>query len=163
MLQNHRYAFALILVTSSLTVCAADMPKEGKFDFNFCMAAAYKPVMASPQLSSGLIEAWASTYSNPPGGPFDNQGSQCGVISLSRDSNVENNGYCKMIDKDGDMWLFKFADRNFIGKFEVVGGTGKYEGMTATADFKPLGGGAPSAAPGMVQTCNKVVGTYRLR
>jgi hypothetical protein len=60
------------------------------------------------------------------------------VISLSRDGNVENNGYCKMVDKDGDMWLFKFADRNFVGKFDVVVGTGKYDGMSMAADFKPV-------------------------
>jgi hypothetical protein len=85
------------------------------------------------------------------------------VISLSRDGNVENTGYCKVIDKDGDTWLFKFSDRNFVGKLEVVGGTGKYDRMTMTADFKPLGGSVPCAAPRMLQTCNRVVGAYRLR
>ena len=163
MFQNYRYAFSLILVASSITVSAADMPKEGKMDFNYCTAAAYKPVMASPKLNSGLAESWASIYANPPGGPFDNQGSQCAAILVSRDGAMESTGYCKQIDKDGDMWLFKFTDRDFVGKLEVVGGTGKYDGMTMTADFKPLGGSAPSAAPGMVQTCNRVVGVYKLR
>jgi hypothetical protein len=139
------------------------MPKDGKLDFNFCLVARYSPVMASPQLNSGIIEAWASAYSNPAGGPFDNQGAQCAVISLSRDGAVENSGYCKQIDKDGDMWLFKFTDRNFVGKLEAVGGTGKYDGLTLTADFKPAGGNVPSAAPGVIQTCNRVVGAYRMR
>jgi hypothetical protein len=61
------------------------------------------------------------------------------------------------------MWLFKFTDRNFVGKLESLGGTGKYDGPTLTGDFKPAGGNVPFAAPGVIQTCNRVVGAYRLR
>ena len=160
--RNYRM-YALVLALAASVVCAADMPKEGKMDFNYCMAATYKPVMASPQLNSGLAESWASIYSNPPGGPFDNQGSQCGAILVSRDGAMESTAYCKQIDKDGDVWLFKFTDRNFVGKLESLGGTGKYDGMTLTGDFKPVGGNVPSAAPGVIQMCNPVVGAYRMR
>jgi hypothetical protein len=163
LVSTRTHGLVVLLLALSLNAVAADLPKQGKVDFNYCMAAAIKPILTSPKLGAHLLEAWASTYSNPAGGPFDNQGSQCGVIGLMRDGAVENKGYCKMTDQDGDMWLFEFADRNFVGKLSVVGGTGKYDGMTMQADFKPAGGNVPSAAPGMAQTCNRVIGTYTLR
>jgi hypothetical protein len=49
------------------------------------------------------------------------------------------------------------------GKWVAVGGSGKYEGMTASATYAPVGEIPPGAAPGIYNKCNRNTGTYRLK
>jgi len=53
----------------------------------------------------------------------------------------------------------RFSDKDIVGTYEAIGGSGKYEGMTLKGEFKPLGLPAPivpgtvlHAADGHIQT-----------
>ncbi len=44
-----------------------------------------------------------------------------------------------------------------------VSGTGNYEGMVASGDFKALGPFPDNLKPGNFQSCNRQTGTYKLK
>jgi len=147
---------------------AGEMPKEGRMDFDHCMTGKFVDIVATPQLQAGYIhENYASTISNPPGGPFDQLGAHCAPIYLRRGSEMAVNGYCRYTDGDGDTWVMSFVDRigpdHVEGSFELTVGTGKYEGAAIRGTFTPANGIPPAAQPGVFQRCTRVVGTYRLR
>jgi hypothetical protein len=47
---------------------------------------------------------------------------------------VAGHGFCDTVDKDGDVWWLVFNAGGERSKWEVVGGTGKYEGMTGSGE-----------------------------
>ena len=164
---NRQYLVAIALVelalmSESSVAEAGNLPREGTFDFNWCAAGEVRHVAVSDQLAIGAARADAAIYSNPRGGPFDLSGSHCEAVYHLDAGTWRVNGYCVQQDSDADKWVIKFNDVNFAGSFETIGGTGKYAGMVATGEFKPIGI-PPAVMPGVFQRCNRFTGSYRLK
>ena len=143
---------------------AVDIPKEGRLDFNYCMAGKADYTELRSGLAIGQFESWAGTYANGVTKAFDRMGSRCVGAYEIVEGKYRDYGVCTMADTDGDKWLMHFetgADLN--GKWVALGGSGKYEGITASASYGPIGEIPPPAAPGAYNKCNRNTGTYRLR
>jgi hypothetical protein len=152
------------LFAVALPAAAADLPKEGRFDFNYCMAGKTDYTELKSGLATGMFEGWAATYANGGTRAFDRQGSRCVGVYEIIDGKYRDYGVCTQVDADGDKWLMRFETGGDMGgKWVVVGGSGKYDGMTGSATYVPVGEIPPGAAPGIYNKCNRNTGTYRMK
>jgi hypothetical protein len=145
-------------------VSAADLPKEGTYDYTACWSGASNLIAFSKTQTALSYEMTGSTRSNPPGGMFDHHSFRCVGTNASFDKKPHAIAVCEAIDRDGDKRL-TFFEMGTDGKFnrQFIGGTGKYEGMTETSSsIQPLGP-FPTIKPGTFQNCNRQTGTYKLK
>jgi hypothetical protein len=169
---NARHAAGLIAIGLSAwsigVIAAVNMPKEGNFDFNYCLAGRTEAMQVSDAAVAGSFELTASIISNIPGGPFDGQGSHCMGTWTVLDGKYFDSGYCMTVDADGDRFLMDFktgplpAGQPATGTWTAIGGSGKYQGMVAKGNYKAIAQ-VVSAVPGGFQNCNRNTGTYKLK
>lgn len=161
-------AFAAAICFSGIAKGAVTMPKEGSFDFNFCLSGRTTTMPVSDSVMGGAFEATAGIYSNVPGGSFDGQGSHCSGTWSIVAGKYTDSGYCVTVDADGDRFLMDFKTgplppgQPAKGKWFAAGGSGKYVGMTASGDYSAVRQSSP-AVPGGFQACNRNTGTYKLK
>lgn len=156
----------------TLSICpavgAATMPKEGSFDFNYCLASRGSAMPAAGDAVAGSFESTAGIWSNTPGGAFDGQGSHCVGSWAVIDGVYTDSGYCLTTDSDGDRFLMDFktgpvrGDQQSTGRWVAKGGSGKYAGMVAQGEYKSVARSVP-AVEGGFQGCNRNTGTYKLK
>jgi len=154
---------ALVAVTSAGSAFAADLPKEGSYDFNACYSGVANPIAFSKTHSAFSYEMFGSTLSNPPGGMFDKASFRCLGLTTSFDGKATISVVCETIYPDGGKTLSKFsdaADGTLVR--EVVAGTGKYEGIVSRGTAVQLGD-FPAIKAGTFQICNHQTGTYKLK
>jgi len=144
---------------------AADLPKEGKYDYTTCFTRTVTYVEYSPTQSAWSYSELGRSVSDPPGGMFDGDESQCLGMTASLDGKRYGSTACVGVAKDGAKRFTRFwydAD----GKFqrETIAGTGKYDGMVTTGTVQDVK--APPSMKQGTQTfdyCNRNVGTYKLK
>lgn len=64
-----RAAIGALCLSLPLSAAAANMPKEGRLEFNFCFAGTSQHSEVSPQLAAGSFEGLAALHTTLPGGP----------------------------------------------------------------------------------------------
>lgn len=154
----------VLALAASQASAAVDMPREGRFDFNYCMGgkAGYSEVRSG--LATGEFDSVAGTYANGGTKAFDRQGSRCFGVYEIVDGKYRDYGICTQVDADGDKWIMRFeTGADMSGKWVALGGSGKYEGMTANGTYTPVGDVPVPAVPGVYNKCNRNTGTYRLK
>lgn len=159
----------LYLVTAALlavaaTARAADLPKEGSYDFTACWAGTASMVAFSKTHWANTFEMTGATRSNPPGGMFDKHSFRCVGTNATFDKRPQFLTVCEAVDRDGHKRLTHFqtgADGKLDRRF--IAGTGKYEGMTDTSSGIETFGPFPTIKPGTFQNCNRQTGTYKLK
>jgi hypothetical protein len=68
-----------------------------------------------------------------PTNPLHLSAQDCGgsVVVAADGTAVNGGGYCEATDKDGDVWWLSWADYDGNGNtWTILGGTGKYEGIS---------------------------------
>jgi hypothetical protein len=158
----HRYALALLIVTSPFSVFAAELPKEGSYDFNSCWSGVNNAITFSKTQTATSFEMTGTTRSNPPGGIFDKSTFRCVGMNASLDGKITGSTVCESIDADGEKRLTYFSTAEGKTTRTNVAGTGKYEGMVTTGTVEPLGP-FPVIKDGTFQSCNHQTGTYKLK
>ncbi|MFO1320344.1 MAG: hypothetical protein U1F52_12055 [Burkholderiales bacterium] len=154
-------AVGLVCAAGHATAAAA-WPKEGSFDFNFCFVSDATHAALTDKVFAGGFVNRAALHSQRAGGPFDLQGARCFGYYGNVEGEYSDQGYCEIVDADGDRWTMKFVSGpDGGGTWTVPFGTGKYEGMVARGGYKPLGN-VPLPTAGTAR-CNRNTGTYRLR
>ena len=135
----HRYVLALLIVASPFSAFAAELPKEGSYDFVSCWSGVNNAITFSKTHTASTYEMTGTTRSNPPGGMFDKSTFRCVGLNASFDGKVTASNVCETIDVDGDKRLLSFS--NVDGKVTRtnVAGTGKYEGFVTTGTVELLG------------------------
>ena len=142
---------------------AADLPKEGRYDYTACWSGVSNVIAFSKTYTASSFEHTGTIRSNPPGGLFDKSTFRCVGMNASFDGKASGTTACEAIDQDGDKRLATFSltsDGKVIR--ENVIGTGKYEGMVASGTVQPLGP-FPEIKTGTFQNCNHQTGTYKLK
>ncbi len=154
---------AFVAMTLPGAAFAADLPKEGSYDFTACYSGVANPIAFSRTHSAVSYEHSGATLSNPPGGMFDKASFHCVGLSTSFDGKATSNTVCEVIFPDGDKILNVFS-LGSDGKTtrETVAGTGKYEGVVSGGPITSLGP-YPTIKAGTYQTCNHQTGTYKLK
>ena len=159
----HRYGLALLIVAFPLSAFAAELPKEGSYDYTSCWSGVANVITLSKTHSASSWELTGTLRSNPPEGFSDKSTYRCVGTYASLDGKVTSTGVCETIDADGDKRLAHYAIVD--GKetfFTVVAGTGKYEGIVTAGTVENLGP-FPSIKDGTFQNCNHQTGTYKLK
>src|SRR5262245_59489271 len=159
----HRYALALLIVASSFSASAGELPKEGSYDYTACWSGVNNMITFSKTHTASSYEMTGTTRSNPPDGMFDKNSFRVVGMNASLGGKFTGATVCEAIDVDGDERLssFSLASDGSLTR-ETVGGTGKYEGMTMTGTVHPLGP-FPVIKTGTFQDCNHQTGTYKLK
>ena len=154
--------FALVILTSTAAL-AAELPKEGNYDYTSCWAGVNNVISFSKDHNASSYEMTGVTRSNPSGGLFDKNSFRCVGTNSSLGEKRSGIAVCEAVDSDGDKRLTYFSVMP-DGKVtrETVTGTGKYDGMVASGKVEPLGP-FPTIKPGSFQDCNRQSGTYKLK
>jgi hypothetical protein len=156
-------ATALIAMAAAGSTIAADLPKEGKYDYTACWSGASNAIAFSDGYSASSYEFTGSVRSNPPGGMFDKNAFRCVGMNAQLGKRPVSSTVCEAVDQDGHKRLGYFwvgPDGKVIR--EHVTGTGKYEGMVFEGTVQPLGP-FPTVKAGTFQNCNRQTGTYKLK
>jgi hypothetical protein len=82
----------------------------------------------SRQQLSGKIEA------SDPKSVIHGSQQECFGSFVAKDQTIIGRGYCDTVDNDGDVWWLTFNAEAGSSKWTIVGGTGKYEGMTGSGE-----------------------------
>jgi len=165
---NYKAVFScplLVLAVGWISMpVSAEMLKEGRFDFNICkFGKADYPRLAKGLVSGSFDRITASMYDNGASKAVDQQGSRCVGAYQIVDGEYRDYGVCTQVDADGDKWLMRYeTGADLIGTWVAVGGSGKYEGMTAKGEYQPIGN-VPGVVAGGFKSCYHNTGTYQLK
>lgn len=154
---------ALLTAADPLGVAfAADIPKEGRYDYTSCWSGVASLVEFSKTHSASNFEMTGTSRSNPPGGLGDKNSFRCVGLNYSFDGKSGGTVVCEAVDHEGDKRLthFYFGEGRVVR--EQVAGTGKYDSMVISGSVRPLGP-FPVIKPGMFQDCNSQTGTYKMK
>ena len=156
-------ALAAAATLVPMSALAADMPKEGPFDFIACWSGDSREIVFSPRHTANSYEFTGTVRSNPPGGPFDKETFRCVGSGTTFDGKTTGSNTCESTDGAGNKRLTYFTT-NADGSVTrvVIAGTGKYDGLSMTTTVQNLGP-FPPAKPGTFQSCNRQTGTYKLK
>ncbi len=166
---NYRAASlaAWMLVSSAGWASAAtgaQMARDGRFDFNLCTFGKVDYPRHARDLMSGSVERMAK-FLREPGGTRDSasQPSRCAGSHEIAAGTYRDRGICTVTDADGDEWVMRYETAtDLAGRWVTVGGTGKYEGMKAAGEYRPVGN-VPGVMAGGFKTCHHNTGTYRMK
>ena len=159
----HRYVLALVIVASPFSAFAAELPKEGSYDFTSCNSGVTSEITFSKTHTGSSYELTGANRSNPPGGLFDKSTYRCVGMNTSFDGKNTAYTLCESIDPDGDKRLSYFSLVDGKTTRTTVAGTGKYEGMVVTQNSFENLGPFPTIKDGTSQSCNHQTGTYKLK
>ncbi len=148
-------------------LCAgAGMPGEGRFDFNLCTFGKVDYPRHAKDLVSGSFDLMAQSLRGPGNDSKDvalPHGSSCVGTHEIVAGTYRDHGVCTRQDADGDEWTMRYETAtDLAGKWVAVGGSGKYEGMQAAGEYRPVGS-VPGVLPGGFKTCYHNTGTYRMK
>ena len=159
----HRYGLALLIVASPVSAFAAEVPKEGSYDYTACGSGISNVITFSKTHTASSYETTSTIRSNPPGGIFDKNTFRCVGMNASLDGKITAATVCETTDMDGDKRLTRFPAGDGKVTRTNVAGTGKYEGMVHDGQsVQPLGP-FPAIKAGTFQGCNRQTGTYKLK
>jgi len=132
-----RFLLTAALPLISLTVQAADVPKEGSANYTATNVHIYS---ASMKLGDQL--AWLSDVSgivrNDDGGAmFNNMGQRCFIVGgMVTGEDAWGQGTCIMSDKDGDQIFLNWQGKQGnTGVVAFAAGSGKYAGISGGGEY----------------------------
>ena len=127
---------ALLAMGSAASASAADLPKEGQYNYIACWSGVSNQINFSKAQSGFSFEMTGSTRSNPPGGMFDKNTFRCVGTNVSLDGKNSGMSLCETMDPDGDKRLAYFTTVEGKVTRQEVGGTGKYDHQTGSYKMK---------------------------
>jgi hypothetical protein len=155
---------AIVFATAATSALAAmNLPKEGSYDYTSCWTGTGNAVALDKDHTATAYEMIGTVVSNIPGGLGENSSFRCVGLRTALKGRPGGGNVCEVIDPEGDKRVNRFEIQP-DGKIvrEMIGGTGKYEGMmmsNTVAMLPPM----REAKPGTFQGCNRQTGTYKLK
>ncbi len=150
---------AAILVAGPLSSLAADLPRNGQFEFTACLAGKQVSIAHGPDHGVGTADLLGTQRSTPPGGLFDLTASRCVYSYGYLEGKYEADGFCEFRDAQGDTYLLRIhRSPGQAGVLDGLHGTGKYAGMNLRGEYDLSASFADT--PGHVNTCVKASGTF---
>lgn len=151
-----RAALASLLIISVCSGASAQsFPKEGSASYT----THYVNISATPmKMGDRLISIYESagiTRNDAGEGPFNDMGTRCLGLREATGNEVVNRGSCIDTDKDGDQVFSTYLADAKNGRHEFVGGTGKYQGITGSAEYTFQSMKVPDGARPMVLVPHK--------
>ncbi len=144
---------------SAQVASPAPMAREGTYEQTLCFGGPAHLVNASDTDRYGTYQTTGGTQSATKA--FDSMSLECiGTFEL-RSNVYRHKGYCVFQDASGDK--FHAADTASPQGYtvELLGGTGKFKGITGNANIERLGAMTP-VRQGTIQGCRRVTGSCKL-
>lgn len=154
---------AVAMAALSASASAADLPKEGAYDYTICFVRQSTRIDFSKAHFAYSYEESGTAVGKVPGSLFDGEKVRCVGMTASLDGKRTGGSVCEGVAADGERRLTRFwYDGDGKLQREQVAGTGKYDGMVTTGSVQALGP-PEEIKPGTVKLCNRATGTYRIR
>lgn len=157
---------AALQISISAQAAKVNLPSEGNYAFDFCMIGHGRTLSGGDQVFEISYDLDANLRSNPPGGAFDRMGARCYGIYTRIQGRQREMGVCEITDLDGDKWWMDYQGNpdGAGGKYVSAHGTGKYEGMTLSGEYR-IDNNWGNGNPGDVafRGCNPNKGHYKLK
>ncbi|MBE0548040.1 MAG: hypothetical protein IH627_10395 [Rubrivivax sp.] len=137
----------------------AQMPREGAWEWTHCFGGPVHTTIATPELTAGTYVV--TGVSRSAGGPVETMSLECSGTFEYRSGKAGSQGYCVHQDSAGDR-IFgadSLGPQGYV--FEIVGGTGKYAGITGTGVVESLPR-VKRIREGTMQACRHAKGSYKL-
>lgn len=155
------FALPLLAATGAFAQAAnpAPMAREGTYEQTLCFGGPAHVISASDTDRYGTYQVTGGTQSATKA--FDSLSLECIGTFEMRSGVYRHKGYCLFQDAGGDK--FHVADTASPQAYtvEMLGGTGKFKGITGSASIERLGAMTP-VRQGTLQGCRRVTGSYKL-
>lgn len=140
---------------------AADLPRDGTYDHQSCYVGPHYVIAHSKDHMAGSYAATGGSLA-PAGDPFHAASGVCYGAWTLLNGEYSESGACEFTDGSGDRFMGVYSRRNQEkGIWRMVGGTGKFVGISGSGHFIP-GTALPQPA-GQVVACNREIGDWKLR
>src|ERR1700694_5726035 len=108
-MKNGRYILVFVIFTFAPSAFAAELPKEGSYDYTPCLSGVNNVITFSKTHTASSFEMTGASRSNPPGGIFDKNTFRCVGMNASLDGKITASTVCESTDVDGDKRLTSFS------------------------------------------------------
>ena len=154
-----------MLAAGSAMAGKVNIPKEGSYEFDFCVLGSGKTFSADDKLFVISYMGDANLKSTPPGRAFDRMGARCYGIYFNITGRQQESGICELTDLDGDKWWMEYRGNadGAGGTYTSAYGTGKYDGMTLRGEYRVDNAWGSASKELNFQGCNPNKGTYKLK
>jgi hypothetical protein len=130
-----RWVFLSAAVLAAPLARAAELPRSGTDSYSTTYVTATFVTMKLGERTVTTYDSSGITR-NESGGPmFNNMGTRCLGMREVVGGEALNRGSCIDSDADGDQIFSTYEAKGAKGTHVFVGGTGKYAGMSGTADY----------------------------
>jgi hypothetical protein len=157
----HPFGFtpALIAGLAFAAPALAGIPGDGTVDTTLCWSGPVQSISPTPSDRFGnYLVAGAVRTAQPRA--MDAMRVECLGSFESHAADFRHKGYCVYRDASGDAIYGSDATSPDAGyTWEILGGTGKFEGMTGAGMVERVAS-AERAAPGTMAGCRRLVGKY---
>jgi len=150
-----------LLCLCSTAAFAVDLQKEGSYDHDECWVGDGATLTHSDKIMAGTFKAYGVSAAAKPGSLYYNVTGTCVGSWTLIDGEYNETSACEYVDAAKDKFFGIASRKNEEGIWRVVGGTGKYAGLTNTSQWKPTIE-SPQADGHMVM-CLRDKGTWKLR
>lgn len=154
-------ALAMLPAAGAIAQAANPTPmaREGTYEQTLCFGGPAHVITASDTDRYGTYQLTGGTQSANKA--FDSMSLECIGTFEMRSGVYRHKGYCVFQDASGDK--FHVADTATPQAYtvEMLGGTGKFNGITGSATVVRLGAMTP-VRQGTLQGCRRVTGSYKL-
>ncbi|WP_336489945.1 hypothetical protein [Methylobacterium nigriterrae] len=118
-----------------LTVIAAELPREGTDDYTTHYITSSFNTMKLGDRTVTVYDTSGITTNDKGGAMFNNMATRCLGMRDAAGGEAVNRGACVDTDSDGDQVFSNYEAKGLKGTHVFVGGTGKYAGLSGSADY----------------------------
>lgn len=133
-MKNIKWAILLMAAACS-GAAAGEFPKEGSASYTTNYVNVSATPMKMGDRTASIYESAGITRNDAGEAPFNDMGTRCIGMREANGNDVVNRGSCIDTDKDGDQVFSTYEANAKGGRHMFVGGTGKYQGITGSADY----------------------------
>ena len=156
---------AALLLCGEVNAGKVNIPREGTYEFDFCVIGRGKSLGDGKPLFLLHYELDANVFSVPQGKAFDRMGSRCYGQYFSLNGVPREQGICELTDLDGDKWWMDYRGNadGTGGTYSAAQGTGKYEGVAIKGEYRLDNNFGQASSELSFQGCNRNKGSYKLK
>ncbi len=124
-------SLALFAAFGNLTL-AGELPKKGTYSTTWTFSGPYKVIEVGKDKTSWMAGFTFIVWNNAGEGVLHDMSGDCNGLGVGE----TGNGYCALVDADGDKIYWAFHDvGGGKGNATLDGGTGKFEGIKGSEDY----------------------------
>jgi hypothetical protein len=158
---------AVLAVLLSGYCLAADVAAQaqqttGRIDVTHCYVADVSVIESASAYRVQSLQFRGITRANESNSAFNNSATRCvGTLASLGGALLEGRGYCEWAETGEDRLLIRWTVEAGRGSGALVGGTGRYKGISGEIAFQPIAP-IPALELGVLRVCNRNTGEFRL-